>query len=777
MGTRYMADSSKPSRNVAPADTSRIAKPLRPANSHSGETARAADSVPATVGPFATLPTQFGRYEIRKELGRGQMGAVFLAYDVELDRLVALKVARTSASGSAKLLKRMAIEARSAAKVDHPQICKVYDAGEIDGIRFIALQYIEGEDLKQYLKRKGRKREPEEAVRLILQILRALEAAHEQGVIHRDLKPENVMLNKKNQPVIMDFGLARTTIASSNAGLTQGMIVGTAAYMSPEQATGNAEEIDHRSDLYAVGVMLFEMLTGEWPFTGGSIEVMGKKSVQEPPSPLTLVPDLNPTLAETCLKLIAKKKEARFFNCTEAIEALKAINLNATSTAISAPLSADAIPLNLPTPTINKSSPFDTAMQPPGLVEAGTRLRRTRQNPRPLTPPTGDKIPLTDVGFSANRTWIWAITSLVAVGLIVFFTARFHDPVTSSSLQSKVASPAEDSPTPEKQPVANVAKIPSPANDESSTMSSVEERSKPVKVTPPVRVKLSDLDRVATGHWVRLVDSNTKLSNPQKMNFANGVLELVDVRMEFRDIRARDIIVRAEVQKVSGQNVNIWLRSGTKGLSGWYNGQQDGTDLFGIGIWNPPWKDLASAHIQKHFSSDQFVEMAFASLGKTLSLYVEGKRAVTVQSQELNEGFICLGAVRGKSRFKNVEYQILDQVPIALPSAETKTALTPAEAAKSIDEFVVVEMEVKSSGGNGNHYLNSEEDYKDPKNFTIFISKDHLDRFRGAGINDPINYYKTKFIQVKGTVVIEKGAPWIKVDDPGQIKIVNRNTK
>ena len=185
-------------------ETSRVAKPGSKAP---GETAKATDSAPLGVGPFTVLPMQFGRYEVQKELGKGQMGAVYLAMDTELDRPVALKVARTSSSGSAKLLKRMEVEAKAAAIVDHPQICKVYDAGEIDGIRFIALQYVEGENLKQFLKRAGRRQKPKEAVRLVLQILRALEAAHEKGIIHRDLKPENVMLNKKFQPMIMDFGL------------------------------------------------------------------------------------------------------------------------------------------------------------------------------------------------------------------------------------------------------------------------------------------------------------------------------------------------------------------------------------------------------------------------------------------------------------------------------------------------------------------------------------------------------------------------------------------
>ena len=323
-----MAESPKRRSEVSAADLSRVAKPMSTVVSKSGDTNRAADSVPMMAATASLIPKKFGRYQVERELGRGQMGAVYLAYDTELDRHVALKVARVSATGSAKILKRMEIEAKSAAKVDHPQICKVYDAGEIDGIRFIALQYVEGEDLKKYLTRLGRRREPTEAVRLVVQILRALEAAHDKDVIHRDLKPENVMLNKNNQPVIMDFGLARRAVGSSDAGLTQGMVVGTAAYMSPEQATGKAEDIDQRSDLYAVGVMLFEMLTGEWPFTGGAVEVMGKKCVLDAPSPLSLNPGLSSNLAAVCQKMIAKRKEDRFESCAEVVTALEAINLD-----------------------------------------------------------------------------------------------------------------------------------------------------------------------------------------------------------------------------------------------------------------------------------------------------------------------------------------------------------------------------------------------------------------------------------------------------------------
>ncbi|HTN03004.1 serine/threonine protein kinase [Planctellipticum variicoloris] len=323
-----------PDRQAAAAAASREI----PASAASRETKKPTDSVPMATGPFAALPARFGRYQVEKLLGRGMMGAVYLARDTQLDRLVALKIPRVSASGSAKLLKRLEVEAKAAAKLHHPNICSVYDYGVLDDVHFIALQYVEGQDLKSWLKRRGRPLAPAAAIRLMSKLAAAVGEAHRQEIIHRDLKPENIMLKPDGDPVIMDFGLARRASGATDAGLTQGMIVGTALYMSPEQANGRAEGIDHRSDIYALGVMLYELLTGAWPFSGGAMEVMGQKSVQDAPSPLSVDETLPPQLAALCHKMLARRKEDRVSTCDEVVATLESIDLNAPATDSNAPL-------------------------------------------------------------------------------------------------------------------------------------------------------------------------------------------------------------------------------------------------------------------------------------------------------------------------------------------------------------------------------------------------------------------------------------------------------
>jgi eukaryotic-like serine/threonine-protein kinase len=202
-----------------------------------------------------------GRYEILQLLGEGGMGAVYKAMDHELNRPVALKVIRPELGSNPSILARFKQELLLARQVTHVNVIRIYDLGDADGMKFITMEFVEGEDLRTLIQKK-KKFPPEEAVEIIKQACRALEAAHNVGVIHRDLKPQNIMCDGSGRVLVMDFGLARTV---GGDGMTQsGALVGTMEYMSPEQAL--AKDLDQRSDLFTIGLILYEMLTGVTPF-------------------------------------------------------------------------------------------------------------------------------------------------------------------------------------------------------------------------------------------------------------------------------------------------------------------------------------------------------------------------------------------------------------------------------------------------------------------------------------------------------------------------------
>ena len=361
-----------------------------PSSAASRETKRPSDSVPIAKATFTKLPMNFGRYQVEKLLGKGAMGAVYLARDTQLGRLVALKIPKLSGSGAAKLLQRLKTEAKAAAQIDHPSVCPVYDSGDIDGTSYIAMQYIEGETLKEHLQ--NQPLTSTDAVKLILLLAEGLAEAHSQDIYHRDLKPENIKLNRRGIPVIMDFGLAKLAATlSADAGKTQsGTILGSPAYMSPEQASGQVAEIDHRSDLYSLGVMLFEMLTGQWPFTGAALQVMGQKTILDPPSPLTIKPDLNPELAAVCHKLIAKKREDRYQTAKELIDELQALGMGTATQSATGSVVTGQPQTSVPTlvPSFEQEDTFSSmiarkrqeANRGGATVKLGSNIRRITQS-------------------------------------------------------------------------------------------------------------------------------------------------------------------------------------------------------------------------------------------------------------------------------------------------------------------------------------------------------------------------------------------------------------
>ncbi len=259
------------------------------------------------------------RYEILQVLGEGGMGAVYKAHDHELNRIVALKVIRPELARNAAIVERFKQELRLSHQVTHKNVIRIYDLGESDGMKFITMEYIEGQDLRSLIREK-KKLSPEEAVDIMRQVCHALEAAHSVSVIHRDLKPQNIIREKTGRVLVMDFGLARTL---EGDGMTQtGALVGTMEYMSPEQALG--KELDQRSDLFALGLIFYELLTGKMPFHAESAVASLLKRTQERALPVSQHDAAIPgTLNNIVSKCLERDPAVRYQNVAEVLADLE----------------------------------------------------------------------------------------------------------------------------------------------------------------------------------------------------------------------------------------------------------------------------------------------------------------------------------------------------------------------------------------------------------------------------------------------------------------------
>ncbi len=265
------------------------------------------------------------RYEVKEVLGTGGMGVVYRAFDRELREPVAIKALRPEAlGGSGVALERFKQEIRLARRIAHRNVVRTYDLGEVNGTYYLTMEYVEGTSLTQLIATRGPLPVP---VTLTIgkQLCRALEVAHEQGVIHRDIKPQNIVVEPSGVLKVMDFGIARLADRSKDEGLTkEGMTIGTPAYMSPEQLAG--KELDARSDLYSVGVVLFECLTRRLPFEADTTySLIAKHLGQAAPHPRTINPDVPESLAQVILKAMAKEPADRYQTAAQLHDALAAV--------------------------------------------------------------------------------------------------------------------------------------------------------------------------------------------------------------------------------------------------------------------------------------------------------------------------------------------------------------------------------------------------------------------------------------------------------------------
>ncbi len=395
-----------------------------------------------------------GKYEIRREIGRGAMGVVYEAYDPLIKRMVALKTIRPdqlAGEDSAAMIARFRREAQAAGRLNHPNIVSIYDFGEEAGTWYIAMEFVQGRELKACFEANERFRIGD-IVRIMTQILGALDYSHRQGVIHRDIKPANIFLLADGSVKVADFGIAH--IEASN--LTQvGTVLGTPSYMSPEQILGLP--VDGRSDLFSAGVILYQFLTGERPFAGSATTTMQKVLKEEPLPPSSLNIQVLPVMDAVVRKALAKQAEARYQTANEFAEAIRA-----ATAATAAPL-ASATPAGSADPTIIMA-PVD-----PLSIQTGATAARA---PAPAAAPATAASQTTPASRMPAVAIVVAAVA-IAVGAGAWFVYQRYGTDTARMAQAPATTMSAAPATPSAPHASAAATTPAQAEPGTLTISAV----------------------------------------------------------------------------------------------------------------------------------------------------------------------------------------------------------------------------------------------------------------------------------------------------------------
>lgn len=384
--------------------------------------------------------TQIGKYRIERELGRGGMGVVYRAFDPVVERTVAIKTIRLDVEDPANLAERLKREAKSVGQLEHPNIVTLYDAGEAEGLFYLAMQFIQGETLQQRIERQ-KWFTWNEVHELMRQICSGLGYAHHHGVVHRDIKPANIMITTDGLVKLTDFGIAKLADAGT---LSSGMVVGTPSYMSPEQALG--KPVDARSDIFSLGSILYELTTAEKAFPGQNATTIIYKIVHEVPVPVTsLQPGLDPELDAIVLRALAKSPDQRFQGCQELAQALESYTAMLVSavpktTIMSPPQTSQARPVE-ESRASRVSVGSSTSVIAPATAPAGLPV-----STGPLSP--GER---PEAAFRRRSPVVWM--GAVALGILFVMVAALliMQLRRSGPVQESVSPPTVDSPRPTTQ--------------------------------------------------------------------------------------------------------------------------------------------------------------------------------------------------------------------------------------------------------------------------------------------------------------------------------------
>ena len=276
----------------------------------------------ADEGNIGDLPASFGRYQIVSKLGEGGMGAVYLAKDKQLGRLVALKTPFFEREDDENTVKRFLREAHAAATIKHPNVCPVYDVGQHAGRYYLTMEYVAGCSLAEWIRQAGHD-DVKTALEIVAKLAGGLQAAHDCGILHRDLKPGNILINEEDEPFLIDFGMARRFDREETLLTVTGAIAGTPAYMAPEQISGDGDQIGPATDVYALGVILYELLTGSIPFSGNLATMLGSIVANNPIPLRSYRAELDPSVEPICRRAMAKEPGDRYASAGEFADTIR----------------------------------------------------------------------------------------------------------------------------------------------------------------------------------------------------------------------------------------------------------------------------------------------------------------------------------------------------------------------------------------------------------------------------------------------------------------------
>jgi serine/threonine protein kinase len=676
------------------------------ASGWSPSAASSTEEVPSVYVPCPsadTLPPELADHpdwEIIRELGRGGMGVVYLAENRLMGRQEVLKVVGTHLLERPGVLDRFLREIQSAARLQHPNIVTAYSAMRLGPSLVLSMEYVKGFDLAKIVKGKG-PLSVAQACHFTHQAALGLQHAHERNTVHRDIKPANLMVSegKKGVVKVLDFGLAKVTSESqADSNLTrEGQMVGTPAFIAPEQIR-DAKSADIRADIYSLGCTLYYLLTGGPPFRGKNLWDIYQAHFSMDAVLLNVArPEVPVELSAVVAKMMAKDPRRRFQTPGEVARALTPFFKPATAqpAALSAgvhrvdtlctptpPASGNAAPTS---PVTLSAAPTSFGLKPPEIGENGVawnNLTEIKETERSFVRPAA-------AGPVRRPSWLWPS---VVIGLLIFglFTLwlggvfkvntpdgvivvenvpRDADVVVDGNKITftwpVAAKPLEIRAVPGRHKVQvqkeGVTLLGEEVEIAAGGRQSIKVRLEPLPVAAagpadssaaadrvseakPAEKK-ADYDAIATGKWVSALKGETVLQDER--------LFLPDQK------KARDVIIRAKVKKITGQNLGFGLRTDenlppNQGYGAWFNGG----NWFGIYKWGDGPNDLAQWHGSTDFDDD--FELAFSAVGETLTVYADGKRIGAVRDPDYRMGSLSINAKSGRSLFQDVEIMILD---------------------------------------------------------------------------------------------------------------------